>query len=368
MTLDTLPSEVRNLIFEYLQATTHKPTLSSLMRVSREMYAKSMPRLYERVRLNASNAEAYFGRLTEDGLGAIDEEIALHKPHLIDYIWQLEKENDELPPWASQFIPPPIARKICQIWSTQHLFLEDAPAAIFLQQAVTSMEYLHDQLYKNLDGLVDDIDEYMEWISTSVVDNNASVALGEPLAKSLSLYPKVWEGVAEMLKGDDFMKSLYQICLRIPANWPGTAAAQYCKDMLLTENLIPRFIGTFCVHNVNPLELLSMIVVREDLHIFLRPEGSPGMLSHEASIGAFMSNLLNIGKEPPYDLVPNIYFYNSQYTDVDRVSHHSRGFWNELEEARNDPPVSGFKFSWPVTLKLYGPEEEVACPICLETV
>ncbi|ODN89744.1 hypothetical protein L198_06438 [Cryptococcus wingfieldii CBS 7118] len=362
ITLDRLPSEVRSLIFECLQKTTHKPTLSSLMRVSRAMYAKSMPRLYERVRLNASNAEAYFGRLTADGLDAIDEEIALHKPHLIDYIWQLERENFELPPWASQFIPPPIARKICQIWSTQHLFLEDAPAAIFLQQAATSLEYLYGQLYDNTDGLVDDRDECMEWISASVLSDDASVALGEPLAKSLILYPKVWEGVAKMLKGNYFMDSLDSICLRIPANCSGTAVAQYCKDMS------SRYIGTFCVHNVNPLEHMSLEVLHENLHIFLRPEGSPGMLSHEASIGAFMSNLLNIGKKSR-SLVPNIHFYNSQYTDVDRVSHQSRGFWNELEEASNVPPdVSGFKFYWPVTLKLYGPEEEVACPNCLETV
>ncbi|ODO00373.1 hypothetical protein I350_07009 [Cryptococcus amylolentus CBS 6273] len=342
------------------------------MRVSREMYANSMPRLYQRVRLNASNAEAYFGRLTADGLDAIDEEIALHKPQLIDYIWQLEKEIGDLAP--SQFTPPPIARKICQIWSTQHLFLEDAPAAISLQQAATSLEYLHDQLYKNLDGLVDDSDKYMMWISISVLSDNASVALGEPLAKSLILYPKVWEGVAKMLKGDTFMDSLDSICLRIPANCSGTAAAQYCKDMLLTECLSPRYtsIETFCVHNVNPLEHMSMSVVHENLHIFLRPEGSPGMLSHEASIGAFMSNLLNIGKKKRsrFRLVPNIHFYNSQYTDADRVSHHNRGFWNELEEARNGPPDgSGLKFNWPpVTLKLYGPEEEVACPVCLETV
>ncbi|ODN89745.1 hypothetical protein L198_06439 [Cryptococcus wingfieldii CBS 7118] len=270
ITLDRLPSEVRSLILKYLQATAHKPTLSSLVRVSRAMYAKSMTRLYERVRLNASNAEAYFGRLTADGLGAIDEEIALHRPHLIDYIWQLEKENHELPPCASQFIPPPIARKICQIWSTQHLYLEDAPAVFFLQQAATSLEYLRDQLYKNLDGLVDDRDEYLWWISSSVLGNNASVALGEPLAKSLILYPKVWEGVAKMLKETKFTKSLYSICLRIPSNCSGPAAVEYYKDMSLTRNLgsmyTTRYIGTLCVHNVNPLEHMPMIVLHKNLH------------------------------------------------------------------------------------------------------
>ncbi|ODN89746.1 hypothetical protein L198_06440 [Cryptococcus wingfieldii CBS 7118] len=360
-TLDTLPSEVRNLIFEYLQATTHKPTLSSLMRVSRGMYAKSMPLLYERVRLNASNAEAYFGRLTANGLGAIDEEIASHKPHLSHYIWQLATVDCE-PPLPS-FVPSPIARKICQIWSTKDVFLEDAPTVAYLQQAATSVLHLYRQLEQNLDGQVED----MKYVSEYVLDDLESLVLGEPLARSLIHYPKVWESVANTIREDIDTRSL---CLRIPADCASASAAQYCRDMLST-NLDPENICVLCIHNANPLDYMFKLNVYESLHFFLRPEDSPGMLSHEASIGAFMSSLLASIKESQSTLLlpDQIHFYNSQFTAVDRVSHQSWSFWDELEREKKDRAATpGRDLHWPVTLKLFGTDEKVACPVCGETV
>ncbi|ODO00377.1 hypothetical protein I350_07013 [Cryptococcus amylolentus CBS 6273] len=118
-TRDPLPTEMRDLIFEYLQTTTDKPTLATLARVSRKLYAESIPRLYERVHLTASNAEAFFGRLISDGLSGIDEEIAAHKQHLPHYIRQLWWQDQH-----SRFIPCPIARKVRQLWGIGHISLK----------------------------------------------------------------------------------------------------------------------------------------------------------------------------------------------------------------------------------------------------
>ncbi|ODO00375.1 hypothetical protein I350_07011 [Cryptococcus amylolentus CBS 6273] len=280
-TLDPLPPEVRQLIFEYLQATTDKPTLATLARVSRKLYAKSIPCLYKRVNLNGSNAEAFFGRLVAEGRDGVEREVTAHKAHLLHYVSQLERLPDGIP--SSHFIP----------WRTTHIRLEDGPAAIFLLEAVTCLRHLRGQLRANMDGLSGARKEQaLRGVSKTLLNDcaPASVALGEPLARCIIFFPDFWKDVINLLKGVA-MGPIYSICLRLPPNCPNAGASQYCKDMLLSGRLLGNIPGQLCIHNANPLDHMSGKAV-SDLHISLLPEGSPGMISHESSIGAFMDHFI----------------------------------------------------------------------------
>ncbi|ODN89740.1 hypothetical protein L198_06434 [Cryptococcus wingfieldii CBS 7118] len=284
-TLDPLPSEVRQLIFQHLQSTTDKPTLATLSCVSRAIYAESIPRLYETVRLNASNAEAFFGRLISDGIGGIDKEIAAHKPYLKHYVSQLESLSSS----RFIFIPSPIARKLCQLWWTDRVLLEDGPAASFLHEAIVSCEHLHRQLVANQD----EFDYVASRISSYLFGDQltGSLILGESLARCLILYPQVWSGVSQMLKSYD-MAMFTSFCVHLPPDCGGTSAALFCKDILPTANQL-YMIKEICFHSANPLDLMFE-VIGEDLHVFLKPESSQDMISHEIGIGALMFHYLDM--------------------------------------------------------------------------
>ncbi|WVQ72249.1 hypothetical protein IAR50_001798 [Cryptococcus sp. DSM 104548] len=122
-TLETLPSEVCRLIFEHLLTTTHKPTLVTLARVSRVLYALSIHRLYEKVRLNGSNAEPFFGCLIAGSQGGVDE-IAAPKPYLSHYIRQFQKAKDFYP--SSRFIPSLIAKNLWRLMCSFKMLLSQS--------------------------------------------------------------------------------------------------------------------------------------------------------------------------------------------------------------------------------------------------
>ncbi|TYJ51671.1 hypothetical protein B9479_007742 [Cryptococcus floricola] len=320
-TLDPLPSEIRQRIFQHLQSTTDKPTLSTLACVSRALYAESIPRLYERVRLNASNVEAFFGRLISDGLCGIDKEIAAHKPYLKHYVSQLPETAVS----PSRFIPSPIARKLCQLCWNDSMLLEDGPAASFLHEAMVSCDYLHGQLFANQA----EFDYNADNISSCLLGERltGSLILGESLARCLILYPQVWSGVSQMLKSDE-VAMVTSFCVHLPPDCGGTSAALFCKDISPRGDPIERV----CFHSANPLDLMFEMSGR-DLHVFLKPESSQGMISHEISIGALMFHLLDLAlrlRHPP----SKVYFYNSMFTDVDRVSHQGDNFWDSLKSER----------------------------------
>ncbi|ODO00372.1 hypothetical protein I350_07008 [Cryptococcus amylolentus CBS 6273] len=216
ITLDPLPSEVRSLIFECLQKTTHKPTLASLARVSRSIYAQSIPRLYKRVRLNTLNVEAFFGSLISDGLGGIDREISAHELHVDNYLGQLEANENYI--LAVSYIPSPIARKNCQIWQTSHVLLEDGTSAAYLQEALTSFKYLRRQLWNRIDGLDDDDRDWrMDRFCHSLFFPGTfdAMILGESLCRCFTLYPEVWKGAYDMLTRDDDLGVFTSLCLHL---------------------------------------------------------------------------------------------------------------------------------------------------------
>ncbi|ODN89748.1 hypothetical protein L198_06442 [Cryptococcus wingfieldii CBS 7118] len=363
-TLDPLPSEVRQLIFVYLQTTTDKPTLATLARVSRKLYAQSIPRLYKRVRLNGSNAEAFFGRLIAEGRDGVEREVTAHKAHILHYVSQLARLPNGIP--SSHFIPSPIARKLCQIWRTTHIRFEDGPAAMFLLEAVTSLQHLRGQLRANMDGLSGAHKERaLSGVSKTLLDDygdaSASVVLGEPLARCIIFFPDFWKGVFNLLKGNA-MGPFDSICLRLPPNCPNAGATQYCKDMFLSSRWHGNVAKQLCIHNANPLDHMSG-KAGKNLHISLLPEGSPGMISHESSIGAFMDHFI-AGVDHLYQIPHNFHFYNSTFTDEDRVSHAGVNFWDRLE-SEWEGKGSGWD-SRIVTLTISGPEKKMPCPVCLE--
>ncbi|ODN73753.1 hypothetical protein L202_07288 [Cryptococcus amylolentus CBS 6039] len=342
--LDPLPSEIRQLIFQHLQSTTDKPTLATLACVSRAIYAESIPRLYETVRLNAFNAEAFFGRLISDGLGGIDKEIAAHKPYLKHYVSQLPESLERLS--SSRFIPSPIARKLCQLWSTDRVLLEDGLAASYLQLVANETEFDYDTFNVSSYLLGDHL--------------TGSLILGESLARCLILYPQVWSGVSKMLKSCD-MAMFTSFCVHLPLDCGGPSAALFYQDIWPTANEF-HDIEEMCFHNANPLDLMSDII-GQDVHVFLKPESSQGMISHEIGIGALMFYYLNRSIRVLAQIPDNVYFYNSMFTDVDRVSHQGDNFWDILKVRREKETTD-----WDVQVKIYGPDEKVVCPACLESV
>ncbi|WVQ72241.1 hypothetical protein IAR50_001790 [Cryptococcus sp. DSM 104548] len=295
--------------------------------------------------------KAFFGRLIADGPRGIDEGIDRNKIHLTHYLVQLVRLDGEWP--AFHYVPSPItiARKLLQIWRATHVFLEDVTAACFQQAAVRSFHHLSTRSTHT-------------WKASTMVATRKSSCC-EALSKALTLFSEVWEIILDLAKGKKLDTSS-KLCLHLPPKCASVAAYQYCQDMI-SNRLIATDFEVLCIHHANTLDYtMGAMKVYMRCTSFCSPSILVACSSMKQVLAALMFHYLKI-RVSQSDQVPHeICFYNSKFTDVQRVSHQGIDFWAELELSKKAPEGSWWTDS--VSLKLFGPDEKMSCPLCGETV
>ncbi|OWZ80479.1 hypothetical protein C365_00951 [Cryptococcus neoformans Bt85] len=113
-TLDPLPSEIRELIFQQLLLTRHIPLKSALLQTCRKYYNELLPSLYHTVSLHSTMIGRFFQGL---GSGLSEEESSGW--------YSNDTEDESLPPGTCQ---SPAARRLRLLSLVKMIILEDVGA------------------------------------------------------------------------------------------------------------------------------------------------------------------------------------------------------------------------------------------------